>query len=191
MAALEVNRSSPVSIPVQAHHVLPKLFECLIKGLLVVLSLSFSIANQALAVSDENQNTPVVNSIQRGYISNRVAVHEHQSELIAIEDLVRLWLKVSLRTCSEVSGVHVVVDLAHLLPVGENWVQLFLVLLPQVEVVLHLLAPAEFFEHDHLVAAVLRALSEQGLFLLVLSGIDDVCPLLLILCFEVAEEFVE
>ena len=53
------------------------------------------------------------------------------------------------------------------------------------------LATTELFEHNHFVASILRRLVKESLFLLVLSRIYYIGPILLILGFKVAQELIE
>lgn len=100
-------------------------------------------------------------------------------------------LEVALRTRTVVCGVHVVMNLAHFLLRFEYRVYFRLMLFLKLIPVFHLLATSKLFKHDHLVSPVLRTLGKQGFFLLILSRVDDVRPLLLVLGFEIAQKLVE
>ena len=69
--------------------------------------------------------------------------------------------------------------------------QLFLLLILCIPIVLQVFSTAELLKHNHLIAPVFGRLCEKNLLLLILSGINDVCPFLLILCLEVAKELIE
>jgi len=70
-------------------------------------------------------------------------------------------------------------------------VDILIVLPAHVEIFFHVLTTTELFKHDHLITPVFWRFCQKGLFLLVLSCINDICPFLLILSLEIAKEFVE
>ena len=76
MAALQMTRRRPVLVPVKAYHILPKLLESLVEGLLVVFTFTLAIADQSASIADENEHTPLVNTIKRRHICDRITVKE-------------------------------------------------------------------------------------------------------------------
>lgn len=72
MPTFQHSWDSPPLVPVQAYHVLLQLPEGIVEGHFVIGSLAFAKADYAFAVADENEDTPLVDSIQSGYIRHTV-----------------------------------------------------------------------------------------------------------------------
>lgn len=88
----------PVLVPVQTHHVLSHLLECLIEGTLIVFTLALSVRDLASAVAAEDKDTPVVDSVELGDVRHTVRVHENKGELSGVEHLVIFHFEVALWT---------------------------------------------------------------------------------------------
>jgi len=137
----------------------------------------------------------VIDSVKFSDIGDWVRVDEDESEMTGVENLIRPCGKETSLTCSlkfliSVDRFFILI----LLPLaGFARLRLFrcLSLLHEVEVVLQLLAPAEFFEHGHFILAVVIRTGKDLLFLSLLSHVYNTRPILLILGSEVAEEFVK
>ena len=63
---------SPPLVPVQTNHVLLEFPESIVESHFVIGSLAFAEADNAFAIADENEDTPLVDSIQSGYIRHTV-----------------------------------------------------------------------------------------------------------------------
>jgi len=63
VAPLQGRWNSPVFVPVQAHHVLLKLLEGLVKSLLVVLAFTLAEGDETAFIPNENENTPMVHTV--------------------------------------------------------------------------------------------------------------------------------
>ena len=74
-------------------HVLSCILESILKGLLVLFGFSFAIGDESVTISDEDENTPFVNSVQGGNVGDGVLVHEYESELPSIEHFIFTLLK--------------------------------------------------------------------------------------------------
>ena len=79
VSSFQVGWHSPVGVPIKADHVLLQFLEGLVKGSFVILALALAKTDLAPAVSDEDEDTSVIDSIQTGHIGDTVRVHENQS----------------------------------------------------------------------------------------------------------------
>jgi len=142
----------------QANEVLSQLFERMLEGAFVVFALALAVADNSVSVADKEEHTSVVDSVKAGDISYRVTVNEDQGEMGSGEDFITAGAEEAFGTGAgdvlvaiDGSGVEVHV-------VGGIMAVLVLLLdsalLHEVEVVLHLLSAAEFFQHDHLIFAI-------------------------------------
>lgn len=170
------------------------LFEGIIEGLLIIFTLTFAVADEAVSISDKNENSTMVDPIQRGDISNTIRVQEDQSKLIRVEDFILLGFEETFWT--ERCGIGILLSLLSIKiirVVGETCSVLVrsITFKHKVVVVLLLLTSAELLEHDHFVLTVLRGPCEQLLLLSVLGHVNDRSPVLFILCLETLKEFVE
>ena len=93
-------------IDVNAHHVLPRLFEGIFKGLLILVRLSFSVSDKAVAISNEDEHTTLVNTVQRCDIRDGVRVHEDEGELVCGEHLVITAFEMALHVRASMVVVH-------------------------------------------------------------------------------------
>ena len=156
MTALQVSWRSVVLVPVEADHVLLQLLECLIESLLVVLALAFTVGDETTSISDEKENTTMVNTVQTRHVSHTVRVHENHSELTSIKALLTLVLEVALGASSLIELLLIGIDFT-LFRLGLRLrLNIMMVLLASIVVELHVLSSSELLEHNHLIAAVLR-----------------------------------
>ena len=101
-------------------------------------------------------------------------------------------LKVALRSNTLVPGLVLALNLALIfIRFGFKSVLFLSYLGSRINISLHILATAELFKHDHLVAAVFGGFCEQNFLLLILRCVNDIGPLLLVLGLERSEELVE
>lgn len=96
VAGLQDLRNCHHLIQRDADEVGSELLEGCFEGGLVVLSLSHSVADHTIAVSNEEEHSSGVNSVQSCHVGNRVRVDEDESELAGIEDVVFTGSEVAL-----------------------------------------------------------------------------------------------
>ena len=72
VATSERSRDSEVFVPVQQYHVLLQLLEGLIEGCFIVFTLTFTKADCATAVSNEDKYTAMVHSIQSCHVTDTI-----------------------------------------------------------------------------------------------------------------------
>lgn len=157
----------------------------------VVFALALTITDETSAIANENEDTTMIDSIQSRHVGHTVGVQENHSEFTRVVNLTRLVFEVAFRTSALVHVFKIVMNLSLVIFTLGFGVDIYLVLLARFPIVLHVLATTELFKHDHLITPVFWRLCKKGLFLLILSCINDICPFLLILSFEVAKEFVK
>ena len=179
-------------VNVDAHHVLTRLFECILERLLILRCLTLTIRNETISIANENEYTSLVGSVKRRDVGYGVGVHENQCELIGIKDFIKSTLKKSLDVRAVVLFklvIFVIIWLKFIITQSFSYFVLhfrnFFV------IILQILSSSELFHHDHLVFSHLRSHFEESILLLILSKIDDIGPSLLVFGLEVFEEFVE
>jgi len=96
VSALKHIRARENFVYINTHHVLARLFECILKRLLILFCFALPVRNEPVSIANENEDTSLVGSIKRGDISNRVRVHENQAEFFGRKDFIVSALKVSL-----------------------------------------------------------------------------------------------
>ena len=57
VSAFEHSWCCKALLNIEADHVLPRAFECIVKSLLVFLSLTFSVSNKTVAISNEDEHS--------------------------------------------------------------------------------------------------------------------------------------
>ena len=160
MSSLQESWWSKHLLHIEAHQILPSFFKSVIEGLLVLLSFSFSIGHQPISISNKNQNSSRVDSVERCDICYGIRCHENQSEMVWIENLVSFWLEISLSV-----GTMVLVSLRHRGLRHIEWAKLvlltrsssfLLVDFHQVMVVVQVFTATKLLHHDHLILPHLR-----------------------------------
>jgi len=136
----------------------------------------------------------VVYSVKRRHVCNTIGCNKNESEFVRVKNFVFLCFKVAFRTWSGklsrltervLVHIHGLVVLTQVVSIFSRF------LFGEFKVVLQVFAPSELFKHNHLILAILWRFRQQLLFLHLLSHIDNTCPVLLILCLKIFEEFVE
>jgi hypothetical protein len=79
-----------------ANHVLAELFESLVEGLLIVLTLAFTETAKTRTVADVNQHSSMVYPVQRSNICDAVRVYENQHEIPRVENFAWSSLEIPL-----------------------------------------------------------------------------------------------
>ena len=72
VASIQMSGHCPVCIPVKQYHILLELLEGLIKSLLIVFAFTLAIADGASTISNEDEYTTMVNSIQPCHIADTI-----------------------------------------------------------------------------------------------------------------------
>jgi len=103
VAARKISWGSENVFNIDTHKVLSGFLKGIIKSLLILISFTLSIRDQAITVSNEDEDSPFIGSIQSCYISDWIRVHEKQGEVFGIKDFIILRLKVSLNIGSFIS----------------------------------------------------------------------------------------
>ena len=76
MPALQHRRASEDVLNIEAEHIPPSVLKCILKSLFVLLSLAFAISNHALSVSYEDEDSSLIDSVQRSDVGHRIRVEE-------------------------------------------------------------------------------------------------------------------
>lgn len=131
-------------------HVLTKLLERLVKGLFVVGALALTKAAKTSAITNKDKHAPMIDSIERGNIGNRVRVDKDQGEVLGTKDLTSFSLKVALWTLPApllrgrkvLNFVHIIITL-FLVLINIDFVLFTGLLSIEIEEVLHLLPSSQ------------------------------------------------
>ena len=179
-------------INIKHDHILSCILEGIIECLFILTSLSDTICNEAISITEKDQDSTIVGSIKWCNICDRVGIHKDHRELRWIESILSSGFKESFRTwrfkCIEftLSFIHYTLT-SNLLCTS----LLMLIILYLFPIVFKVLSSSEFLKHNHFIFPHLRSDLKELIFLFFLSEIDDVCPSLFILCFEFLEEIIE
>ena len=171
-----------------------QLFERLIESIFIVFSFSFSKADQTITIPTKQQHTSVIDTIQRSNISDTIWCYENQSKVIWIENFVRLSFKVALRTRTREFSCFSKRILVHILisQLVRGIISIFtLFFFRKFKVVFQVFSSSELLQHNHFIFSILRRLCQQLFFLHFLSHVNNLWPVLFVLCLEVFQKFVE
>jgi len=76
VASRKISWDSEDVFKIDAHEILPGFLESIIKRLLILISFSLTIGDQAITVSDKDEDSSFIGSIQSRYISDWIRVHK-------------------------------------------------------------------------------------------------------------------
>lgn len=195
VSTLQVGWCSPTLLQVEANKVCSQLFECLIESGLIVHRFALTKTDQSITISDKDQHSSVVDSIEWSNIGNRIRVDENECKLRWIENLVASRLEVALwasvfiaLTLINSLLTHIKVFLMNVILVMSFFLSL---LFHKLVVIFKIASSSELFQHFQFVLSVFFGPFKKTIFLFSLSQINNIGPTLFIFGLEVFQKVVE